>query len=406
MDHIIIVVFALTYLGMAAGRIPGLAMDRSGIALVGAVLLVGIGALPGSDLAEAVHFPTLLLLAGLMVLSARFGVAGVYGHVMVWAARRAENPLLLLGLTVLIGGVLSAVLVNDIVAFAVTPLLCNTLVQRGLDPRPFLFGLAAASNAGSTATLIGNPQNILIGQVGNLDFWDFALFAFAPAIVALLVVFVCTALVWRKSLSRRPAQADITVPPLIARQAGSCLAALGLLLLLFATPLPREMSALLVAGGLMLSRTIPNRQLLGGIDVPLLILFASLFIVSAALATTGIPQSTVGHMADIGISPSSITFLASFAVLASNTIGNVPAVIILLDAWPGLSEGTLTALAILSTLAGNLFLVGSLANIIVAERAMAHGVRLTFADHARTGVPITLLSMLFAGFWLWIWGYV
>src|SRR5262245_55120203 len=168
MTSFIIIVFALTYVGMALGRIPGLKVDRTGIAMIAAVVLVAAEALPPDKIASAIHFPTLLLMGGLMILSARVGAAGFYDAVAAWIARQAGRPLRLLALTIGIGGVLSALLINDIVVFAMTPLLCAGLAARKLDPRPFLFGLAAASNAGSVATLIGNPQNILIGQAGRL----------------------------------------------------------------------------------------------------------------------------------------------------------------------------------------------------------------------------------------------
>src|SRR5262249_51604157 len=171
MTSLIIVVFALTYVGMALGRIPGLKVDRTGIAMIAAAVLVAVGAVPAGEIVGAIHFPTLLLMGGLMILSARLGAAGFYDAAASWIARQAGRPLRLLALTIVVGGGLSALLVNDIVVFAMTPPLCAGLAARRLDPRPFLFGLAAASNAGSAATLIGNPQNIMIGQVGGLDFW-------------------------------------------------------------------------------------------------------------------------------------------------------------------------------------------------------------------------------------------
>src|SRR5512145_1495240 len=149
MTLFIIILFALTYLGMALGRVPGSRVDRTGIAMIVAVVLVAAAAVPGDEIAAAIHFPTLLLLAGLMILSARVGAAGFYDAAAVWIARQAGRPLRLLALTIAIGGVLSALLVNDIVVFAMTPLLCSGLVARKVDPRPFLLGLAAASNAGS-----------------------------------------------------------------------------------------------------------------------------------------------------------------------------------------------------------------------------------------------------------------
>ena len=182
--------------------------------------------------------------------------------------------------------------------------------------------------------------------------------------------------------------------------------ALVALLVLFATPLPREMSALLVAAVLVVSRIVPSRQLLDEVDLPLLILFASLFIVNDSFAQTGLAEEGLRALTAHGLLPDRLSVLAPMALLLSNTIGNVPAVVMILKVWQGIPEGTLVGLAVLSTLAGNLLLVGSLANLIVAERASSAGVRLSFYDHARTGVPITLLSMLFAGWWLWAGGFM
>jgi Na+/H+ antiporter NhaD/arsenite permease-like protein len=202
MTSFITIVFVLTYIGMALGRLPGLRIDRAGIAMIAAVVLVAAGAVPGGEIATAIHFPTLLLMGGLMILSARVGAAGFYDAAAAWIARQAGRPLRLLALTIGIGGVLSALLINDIVVFAMTPLLCAGLAARKLDARPFLFGLAAASNAGSVATLIGNPQNILIGQVGRLGFWTYSAIAIVPAIVGLAITFGCIALVWRSKPGR------------------------------------------------------------------------------------------------------------------------------------------------------------------------------------------------------------
>lgn len=398
--------FVLTYLGMAAGRVPGLKLDRTGIALIVAVVLVATQALPSGDVASTIDFPTLLLLAALMILSARFRAAGLYDHSTDWIARQSARPMRLLALTIAVGGILSAILINDIVVFAMAPILCISLTSRGLDARPYLFGLAAASNAGSAATLIGNPQNVLIGQVGKLDFWHYTVVAAVPAAVALLVTFICIAVIWRSALKFEPDPARAETAALDRPAMGLCLMALVALMILFATPLPREISALLVAGALLLSRSVPTRQLLDEIDVPLLILFASLFVINGAFSATGIPQQVLDGISASGVQPDRAAFLVPFTLVASNTIGNVPAVIVLLEVWKGMPEGGLVALAVLSTLAGNLLLVGSLANLIVAERAAASGLRLSFRDHARAGIPITLASGAFAILWLWALGFI
>ena len=394
-------VFAATYVGMALGRVPGLAIDRTGIALFAAVALAVAGAIPHDWIAGAIDFPTLAVLFGLMILSSQFGLAGFYDWCAARIAAAAGSPAVLLALTVAVAGGLSAVLANDVVVFAMTPMLANGVKARGLDPRPFLIALAGAANAGSAATVIGNPQNILIGQVGALDFWAFLAVCGPPAAAALIVVFAVVRLTWWRALAPRARPEAPPAPPLLdAHQTRKGAIATLALVALFATPLPREITALAVAAALLVSRRMATRRMMGQVDWHLILLFACLFVVNAAFARTGLPAAALEGLGAQGLLPDRLAVLTPLTLVASNTIGNVPAVIMLLTLWPAPPETALYGLALLSTLAGNLFIVGSLANIIVVERAAAIGVRLSFADHARSGVPMTLISLLPAVFWL------
>jgi Na+/H+ antiporter NhaD/arsenite permease-like protein len=186
-------IFVATYVGMALGRFPGLRIDRTGIALVAAIALLAGGALDNERVARAIDFPTLFILFGLMILSAQYASAGFYDWCALHVARAGRSPRALLAAVTVIAGGLSAVLANDVVVFAMTPMLCIGLKGRGLDPRPYLIALAGAANAGSAATLIGNPQNIVIGQVGGLDFWRFLAVCGVPAAFGLLCVFATIA---------------------------------------------------------------------------------------------------------------------------------------------------------------------------------------------------------------------
>ena len=404
MIDLIIAVFVATYIGMALGRWPGLAIDRTGIALIGAIALVAAGALTLEDAARAVDLPTLLLLFGLMIVSAQYAASGFYDGAAAAVARLGGSPLRLLAAVILVGGGLSAVLANDIVVFAMTPLLCLGLRRRGLNPTPYLIGLACAANAGSAATLIGNPQNILIGQVGGLDFIAFLGYCAVPALVALAVSYAVVAWQWRGRWILDAAKSgDRTAIPLARdkTQFAKALIATAALLALFLTDVPRELSALAIAALLLLSRKLASRELVGAVDFSLLLLFAGLFVVTGALAATPLAAAAFADLAAAGWLPDRLAALAPLALVLSNTIGNVPAVILLLQVWPAPPDGALYGLALLSTLAGNLLIVGSLANIIVAERAASVGVKLGFLDHARSGVPVTLISMGFAAIWLW-----
>jgi Na+/H+ antiporter NhaD/arsenite permease-like protein len=401
---LVLAVFGAVYVGMALGRWPLLQIDRTGIALVGAIVLFLAEVVTGDGVRAAIDVPTLVILFGLMVLSAQFAACGFYAWCSAKIARTAAGPLPLLALTVLVAGGLSAVLANDVVVFAMTPLLCTGLIRRGLDPRPFLIALVAASNAGSAATIIGNPQNILIGQVGRLDFWVFLGICGPPAVAALAIVFAVVAFVWRGRFAHPDPRAAHDAPDpgalLDRRGLAKALVYTVVLLALFATPLPHVEGVLLVAGGLMLSRKLATKRILGLVDWHLLVLFAGLFVVTHALETTGLPAALLDRLDAAGLPLTSLPVLAPLTVLGSNTIGNVPLVVLLLAIVPQPTPELLYALAILSTLAGNLLIVGSLANIITVERAKDVGVTLGFAEHARCGVPITLLSLAVALAWL------
>ena len=408
MTPFIVAVFIATYLGMAIGRVPGLRIDRTGIALLALAALLGAGALGLGEVGRAIDAPTLLLLFALMLVSAQFATSGFYDLCARAITRASRHPSTLLGVTILVGGALSAVLANDIVVFAMTPLLCAGLKARGADPRPYLLGLAGAANAGSAATVIGNPQNILIGQVGRLDFGAFLIACGAPALIALLLVHLCVLWRWRRELGTRDVAAAPAEPPVATErgQIAKGLIATLVLIGLFVAPVPRELAALAVAAVLLISRRTASREMLARVDWQLLLLFTCLFAVTAAFSQTGLARDGLAWLGARGALPDNLAVLTPLALIASNTIGNVPAVVLLLSIWPNPPEGALYGLALLSTLAGNFLLVGSLANIIVAERAQVSGVRLGFADFARAGMPMTLAGVAVAVLWLGLLGYL
>lgn len=405
MTTLTVVVFILTYTGMALGRIPGLAVDRTGVALLGLIVLLASGDLTLDEAGRAVDMPTIALLFALMILSAQFEHSGFY----VWIANRithaAHSPKILLAVLIAVTGALAAIFTNDVVVFALTPLVVTGLALRQVDPRPYLVGLAGAANAGSAATLIGNPQNILIGQAGGLDFWRYFFFALPPTLLSLAITFIAVMATWR--LAPAEALADSASLPRIDRvQMIKGILAIGALIGLFLTPLPRELSALAVAGLLLLSRRLSSRDMIGAVDWHLLLLFVCLFGVTAAFAKTGLSQDGLAFLTAQGLLPDRLSVLTPLTLAASNTIGNVPAVILIIKLVPDLPDGVLTGLALLSTFAGNLLLTGSMCNIIVAERAASAGARLSFLDFARSGIPLTLASLAVTVAWLLMTGLV
>jgi Na+/H+ antiporter NhaD/arsenite permease-like protein len=408
---IIVAVFILTYVGMAAGRLPWLQVDRTGIALLGIIVLLGSEAVTLDDVGANIDTPTLVLLFALMIISAQFAASGFFDLCARAMVDAVHSPALLLFLTIVICGALTAVLANDIVLYTLVPLVIAGVRMRGLDPRPFLIALAGASNAGSAATLIGNPPNILIGEIGNLDFITFLMACAVPAIATLLVVFGFVWLAWHDRMAATVLAVTREVPevqhhPLDRNQTVKGVIATVALLALFMTSLPREIGALVIAALLLANRKFTSRTMIAAVDWPLLLLFACLFGITGALANTGIPWAVLDHLADWGLLPDSLLVLTPLTLLMSNTVGNVPSVILLMQVWPNPPRGALYGLALLSSLAGNLLLIGSVANIIIVERAAAFGVRLSFAEYAKVGIPVTLVSMAVAVVWLWYFGWL
>jgi Na+/H+ antiporter NhaD/arsenite permease-like protein len=398
-------VFLAVYAGMVCGGLPGTRLDRTGIALLGAVLLVALRALPLERAWAAIDVGTLGLLLGLMLLSAQLRLSGFYAAITRALAARPTSPQRLLLELVLTAGALSAVLTNDVVCLAVAPVLVDVCRRRGLDPVPFLLGLAAASNTGSAATILGNPQNLLIGQTLHLSFSRYLIDGLPPALLGLLATWAILARAWAGRFERAAAPRSQAEHAFDRGQTGKGLAVLLLLVLgLFWCPLPNAVLALLAGGAVLLSRRQGTRDLLGLVDWPLLVLFMGLFVVNHALLAAGHAHRWLDSAAAAGLDVRAPAGLFAVTVIGSNVISNVPLVMLLLPAASHPQAGPILALA--STLAGNLFLVGSIANLIVVEQARALGVepeRGSWARvHARTGVPIAFVTLALAAGWLWL----
>jgi len=386
---------------MLLGEIPGLALDRTGVALLGALVLVASERVTPAAAWAAVDVPTLALLFGLMVVSAQLRLGGFYA----WVTRRIVSaevaPAVLLAAVVGAAGALSAVLANDIVCLAVTPLLVEGCLRRKLDPLPFLLALACAANVGSAATLIGNPQNMLIGQTLRLSFAGFLADALVPAILGLAAVWLLIRLAVRGRWASEREAPTVETPPFDAWQTAKGLAILALLVLgfLFA-PVPREVLALGGAAILLMSRRMASRDLIGLVDWHLLVLFIGLFVVNHAFAEAGLAARASDSLRAAGVDLADVRWLFPVTVVLSNLVSNVPAVMLLLPHASHPLAGPVLALA--STLAGNLLIVGSIANIIVVDQARSLGVRIGWREHARVGIPVTFATLLVAVAWLWL----
>jgi Na+/H+ antiporter NhaD/arsenite permease-like protein len=384
---------------MLLGEIPGLALDRTGVALLGALALVATERVTPAAAWASVDVPTLALLFGLMVVSAQLRLGGFY----TWVTRRIvaapASPSALLAGVVAVAGGLSAVLANDIVCLAVAPLLVEGCARRRLDPVPFLLALACAANVGSAATLIGNPQNMLIGQTLKLSFAGFLADALVPAAAGLVVVWGLLHLSVRGRWEGAAEVPAVEAPPLDRWQTTKGLAVLGLLVAGFLlAPVPHEVLALGGAALLLTSRRMASRDLIGLVDWHLLVLFVGLFVVNHAVAEAGMAGQANAALRGTGVDLGDARWLFPATAVLSNLVSNVPAVMLLLPHASHPLAGPILALS--STLAGNLLIVGSIANVIVVDQAKALGVRIGWREHARVGIPVTLATLALAAAWL------
>lgn len=421
------ILFALTYLGLALGKIPGLRVDRAGIALVGATLMLvtGLLSLEQAISPESIDFKTLILLFGMMVVVGFLRLSGFFQCLTSWALSRIQSPLGLLAVTITLSGVLSAFLINDIVCLALTPLVLHLARKLRLDPVPHLIALATAANIGSTGTITGNPQNIYIGSHSGISYLRFAARLAPIAALGLVVNFLMVAFIYRhrllpakgiklldwaedsRSTNGRQANGRKSNGENVARsrahrwlQKKSVTIAL-ITVGLFFTGLPLELIALGAAAVLLLGRVKPEK-VYRQIDWSLLVMFAGLFVVVHAFQVHVVSRWQMDQWDELLNHPVGQLSLVSAAL--SNLVSNVPAVLLLepvLQAVPSASRETAwLALAMSSTLAGNLTVLGSVANLIVVENARREGITVSFWDYCKVGVPVTILTLALGIVWL------
>lgn len=375
----------VTYAGVAVGRWPWVRMNRATIALVGAAALLAMGALTLEQAFAALDGHTLLLLFSMMVLNANLRLAGFFGWVTSATLRAARSARALLALLLATSGVLSALFLNDTLCLMLTPLVLDVTRRLKRDPVPYLVGLATSANIGSVATITGNPQNMLIAMSGGIDYLTFAAHLAPIALLGLALAWGVLVLAFPHEfrgapLPPAPPSRVRIYRPLLYKSLGATAAMLAM----FLAGVPVAEAAFLATAALLFTRRLKPDRVFADFDWQLLVFFSALFVVTGALPTPDVtlPATTAGLM--------------GLTAVLSNVVSNVPAVLLLRPLLHDPHAWLVVAAA--STLAGNLTLLGSVANLIVAESARRQGVHLSFGAYLKAGVPITLLTLLLA--WL------
>ncbi len=398
-------ILLFTYLVLAVGRAPFLRIDRTGAAIVGAILMIASGVISLDEAYRHIDFRTLVLLFGMMVLIAHLRMARFFRATVRWVGAHVHQPTLLLVAVVFVSGVLSALFVNDTICLVFTPVLIELARARGHRPLPYLLALATGSNIGSVATITGNPQNMLIASLAHIQYAPF-LQALGPiALFGLTIDAVLLAYVFRADLRPGPLEFVGRGPRAVHRglMIKSLIVTAFLLVALLMGKDPALMAAV-AAAALLITRRVNPQKVYRQIDWDLLVLFVGLFVVIGGAEEAGLAQRLFDLLFN-ALGPAGLHTVAGLSVvtaIVSNLISNVPAVMLLSKLIPQLPDpGTAwLTLAMASTLAGNLTLVGSIANLIVLEGARRQGESIGFWQYCQIGVPVTMATLGFGVFWL------
>jgi Na+/H+ antiporter NhaD/arsenite permease-like protein len=396
-----ILIFAATYFVLALGRLPGFRVDRTGAAIIGATLMVAVNALSLPEAVEAINMDTILLLFGMMIVVANLRLSGIFALITEWVVQHAHRPLVLLAAIVAISGVFSAFFVNDTMCLVLTPLVLEITTQLRRDPIPYLLALAMASNIGSVATVTGNPQNMLIGSFSGIHYRAFAAALTPVALLGLAAVIAIITSAYRTEFLAAAPRVVIEVAPVRIHRALAWKSAIAsaCMIVLFFAGWPIAKVALVTGALLLITRRVKPERVYTEIDWSLIVMFIGLFIVVRGVEKTSLSANLFGVASRLHLERTGV--MSAFAAVLSNIVSNVPAVLVFRPFIPHLPDPRRAwlTLAMSSTMAGNLTVLGSVANLIVLQQAR-HQVKITFWQYARVGAPLTLLTIVIGVLWL------
>lgn len=400
-EYLILSIIVITLFGIAVGSLPKLRMNRATIALVGATVLIIVGALNLEDAYKAIDINTIILLFSMMILNINLRLSGFFKIITSKIISLANTPKQLLALIIFSSGLLSALFLNDTIVIMFTPLILDITFSLKRNPIPYLIALATSANVGSVATIVGNPQNMIIGMFSKISFVDFAIRLTPIALFGLVIIWLIIIGIYKKEFKKEklitPVEEDYRVyRPLLIKST----IVLFIMLTAFNLGFPVSLSALGGAALLLITRRIKPERVFIEIDWSLLVFFSGLFIITHTINQYFI--SSISSLENYSFTGNFIWDFSIVSAILSNIISNVPAVLILTPAVIKIPnpEAVWLALAMSSTFAGNLTLIGSVANLIVAESAKKRGVKLEFYEYLKTGLPVTIITLILGIVWL------
>lgn len=402
-------ILSLSLLIFALGKSPVFRVDRAGAAIIGAVLTIGTGVISFDQAVQVIDYRTIVLLFSMMIIVSYLNLSGFFQLAGNYFLKRLHTKKQLLIMVIILTGTLSAFFINDIVCLLFTPIVIMICRQAKVNPVPFLLGIAVASNIGSAATLIGNPQNILIGSLSRIHFTWYMVMAMPLAVIGLALTYFTIVRAYRSELNSLLPECKPLTGVVHQYLIKKGLVVICLVLAGFLAGFDPTIVASLGAAYLLMTRRVKPNKIYAGIDFNLLVIFIGLFVIIGGVEHSGLLKLLTNLPLIKNIH--SLPVFSILTVVLSNLISNVPAVMLLKFMIPA-GSGAIwwAAMAVFSTFAGNLTLTGSIANLIVVEMAKKQNVEIDFSTYLKIGMPLTvgliLISLAYFGILMRVFNYL
>ena len=402
------VILVLTYIGVSFTQLPHINLDRPAAALTGGLLMVLAGVLTFNQAIASIDFHTITLLLGMMLLMSALQQADFFNVIAARSIALAARPWQLLLAIILVTALGSAFMVNDVVVLLFTPVVIAACRLLDRNPTPYLLAEAMASNIGSVATEIGNPQNMLIGVTSGIPFGRFVMYLLPVAVISTAILFITVFVFYRSNL-RVDFQTDKLKHQTLSVIAGLPTPAARKRLLLFTLPVfgltivflfissfvGVTVSIVALAGGIaaVLFSGIRPSKLIKTVDWSLLLFFCGLFVVIGGAQQAGVLNIFMNTL-NVQDSIAGIASMHVFSAVVSQLVSNVPLTMLVIPVIKGVPGDVLwVSLASGSTLGGNATIIGAVANIIVVEQAYSQGVKLGWWEFSKVGIVVTALTI-------------
>ncbi len=378
--------------------------------MIGAVAMIAFGVLTIKDAYQSLNLDTIVLLLGMMIIVVYLQVSGFFDLVATSLLKRAHTGNGLLLTIIVTSGVLSAFFVNDTVCIMMTPFVLLLTRRSRVDAKPYLIALASSANIGSVATLVGNPQNMLIGTFSHWQYLKFFLVMLPVAVGGLAIDFLVLRFLFRKSLGRALSMGELQGPPKLDKLLlYKSILVMFVVVIGFSIGVGLPFMAILGASLLILAAHRRPDEIFAKVNWSLLLFFASLFVVVGGINKVGLVDDA-HKLLEGYFSISTFQQVTSFSfasLILSNVVSNVPYVMVVRHWVTSFNSPALMwlVLAMSSTFAGNLTVAGSVANMIVLELSKEHA-PFKFWEFTKISGAIALLTWAFGTLLLVVYGMV